>query len=331
MSRYFDANSNLVITPSFPVSSELAAITLACWVLVTDYGPVGIPAIAKDMNGVYLPFLGVDVADGALFCEAGAPCFGGFDEHHVAAGGTGYNVGDTGVVIGGDPDTPANEAQYTVLTVDGSNHVLSVSFSISGQGYAVGSTYATVRGGSQPGLGSGLTITADALLNQSPAYSHSDIAVSLGVWVHIAMTWDSAGDGLIRLYINGVETGYADTEERTVSFTPSSDSGGGWFFGADAFGDAGAANIKQVAIFNQALTAAQMQALAALPNSVQGVADNNLVAYWPLTSANPEVDLSGNGADGAITTVIPPASNAATTPLVSVVMETPVESSAITS
>jgi hypothetical protein len=69
----------------------------------------------------------------------------------LGVGGTGYAVGDTGIIAGG-----GNNAYYRVLTVS-AGVVLTYTIS-GGSGYAVATLVATQIGGNQPGVGSGLTI-----------------------------------------------------------------------------------------------------------------------------------------------------------------------------
>lgn len=71
------------------------------------------------------------------------------------SGGTGYAVGDTGVV---DADQFTGNATYTVLTETG-GAVDTVSIDTGGDGYVVGhSLIGTNPDGSQPGIGTGLTL-----------------------------------------------------------------------------------------------------------------------------------------------------------------------------
>ncbi len=76
----------------------------------------------------------------------------------VNSGGSNYAVGDTGLITAGD-----GLAEYTVLTISGST-VLTVSV-VDGSGYLTASGVATSVGGSQPGIGSGLTLD---LISGSP-------------------------------------------------------------------------------------------------------------------------------------------------------------------
>lgn len=70
----------------------------------------------------------------------------------LASGGTGYAVGDTGIILGGN-----NNAYYRVTAVTSG---VVTSYVISGgSGYATATGAATQIGGNQPGSGSGLTIT----------------------------------------------------------------------------------------------------------------------------------------------------------------------------
>jgi hypothetical protein len=72
-------------------------------------------------------------------------------------GGSGYALGDTGTITGGN-----NDAAYIVLSIF--SGVVRVLITSAGTGYSPG-TYATAVGGAQPGAGSGLTLTINGVLN----------------------------------------------------------------------------------------------------------------------------------------------------------------------
>jgi hypothetical protein len=319
MSRYFDVNSNLVQAVLSPASDSLTAVTMAGWVLVTAYGGGGFPLILKDPAS-YLTFLSVDT-DGTITAGAGsAMTTGPISAWSINAGGLGYAPGDTGHTTGaGTVDAP-----YQIFTVGALGVVTDGGAgptSPFGDGFSVGDVVSTVK---TSGLGTGLKYHVDAIDALSAA-SASIETIPLGVWTHIAATWNSAGDGKVRLYINGVECTYT-LHTASVDIDAST---GGWMLGKDPYGNAGTEQQKQTAVFNHALSAAQVAALAALSNSVAGIADKNLVAYWPLTSANPEPDFSGYGVEGEIITQIPPETVAAVTPIRQGSMAVPVAPAAI--
>lgn len=70
----------------------------------------------------------------------------------LGAGGAGYAVGDTGTVAGG-----SSLAQYIVTAVTG-GAVTDFLITDPGAGYAIAASAATAAAGSQPGVGTGLTL-----------------------------------------------------------------------------------------------------------------------------------------------------------------------------
>ncbi len=70
----------------------------------------------------------------------------------VVDGGTGYAVGDTGTIAGGDAG-----ATYEVDTESG-GVVTGITLTAGGMGYVSSSAAATATGGGQPGAGTGLTL-----------------------------------------------------------------------------------------------------------------------------------------------------------------------------
>ncbi len=73
-------------------------------------------------------------------------------------GGTGYAVGDTGTIDGGD-----DGATYEVLTESG-GVVATISLTAGGVGYSSESAATTSTGGGQPGTGTGLTLMTTSAL-----------------------------------------------------------------------------------------------------------------------------------------------------------------------
>jgi hypothetical protein len=92
----------------------------------------------------------------------------------VGAPGTGYAPGDTGFISGGiDP------ADYFVNAVGAGGAVTAVSILNSGGGgYSTG-IHATTRGGSQPGIGSGLTINVLTVAGKEPSTAYMMFQPSL--------------------------------------------------------------------------------------------------------------------------------------------------------
>jgi len=117
--------------------------------------------------------------------------------------------------------------------------------------------------------------------------------ISVDAWHHIAVTFDSTGDRLARIYLDGVETTY--TTQTAGAGAEPDDSGSGWFFGGDTGGDSVDASIAEVAIWNTVLTPAQIATLASSTTGADSVARANLVGYWHLCGiSSPEPDSSGN-------------------------------------
>ncbi len=258
----------------------MTAMTVAAWVKLSDYNVVGGggPVFVKDPSGNYLTWLYI-LNDGTLYASSGALDLGGIGARSVVASGSGYAVNDTGVVIGGSPDTPANEATYQVLTISGST-VLTVGIVGPGTGYAAGQTYATQK---TSGAGNNaLTISVSTLVNRLSALSQSNETVPLNAFTHVAMTWDSSVDGLIRLYINGVECTYQSARTRSKI---TETSAGPWYIGDDHAAFTINAAIAEVAIYNTALSGAAVTALAASTSGATG----SPVDYWHLCGlASPE-------------------------------------------
>lgn len=112
---------------------------------------------------------------------------------------------------------------------------------------------------------------------------------STGVWTHCAGVKNGTGAGAIKVYLNGVEDG-SGTSNRTIANLDGAlriglgTTGGGPFDG----------RIAEVAIFNAALAADEVLALAkgVSPGLVR---PGSLKGYWPIWGvAAPEIDLSGN-------------------------------------
>jgi hypothetical protein len=80
--------------------------------------------------------------------------------YSIGVGGSGYAVGDTGVlnVIYWDGQT-VNDATYLVASVDGSGAVTSFTLTNGGSDYYYIETMPTLTGGAQPGSGTGFTVS----------------------------------------------------------------------------------------------------------------------------------------------------------------------------
>lgn len=281
MSRAFtEAPEVYVASVSSP--ANLTAFTFAAWVKFTSFGANGGTIFVKDPAGAYLGLMEI-LSDGTLFGEFGGLDLGGIGPSRAIANpGTGYAVGDTGFITGSNPDIAANRATYHVNSVDGSGAVTGFGTPTAGTGYAAGNTYPTARGGAQPGIGTGLTFSNPDLLNQANAFSQSNETIPLNTWTHVAMTWDSAGDGLVHLYINGVECTYQGTRALSTVLDAST---GPYYFGDDSFDFAMTGSMAEVAIYSTALTAGQVAALAASTTGATGSPHD----YWHLCgAASPE-------------------------------------------
>ena len=88
------------------------------------------------------------------------------------AGGTGYAVGDTGTINGGNSD-----ATYTITSVSG-GAVTGFSIVQKGTGYSAASGVATSYGGTQPGTGTGFTVNTVIDSGWSPQSAVIDTTIS---------------------------------------------------------------------------------------------------------------------------------------------------------
>lgn len=132
------------------------------------------------------------------------------------------------------------------------------------------------------------------------AISNNSNTLPLATWFHLAATWDSttgAKKGLI--YINGVEvSGYSAQQAGTLA---NSDSADGYYFGSDTLGDNYTGYMAELAVWNKALSGAEVAALAASTTGAAGVAAANLVGYWHLLgTTSPEPDSTSNGNVGTL-------------------------------
>ena len=119
-----------------------------------------------------------------------------------------------------------------------------------------------------------------------------------GGWYAHGGVKDGTGAGAIRVYVNGVQDGSA-TSNRVIANMNES-----FAIGVDGNGGYTRAWIAEVAIWNLALTPAEMASLAAGTPALQ-VQPGNLRGYWPLCGvANPEPDLK-NGAQAVRQGTVP--------------------------
>lgn len=155
-------------------------------------------------------------------------------------------------------------------------------------------------GNSSWNLLQGVTLRrAEFFLTDGSSYmsSGADTAdLPTGVWIHLAGTWSSGGP--IRLWRNGVNTASSGNLTFTTPNTAIQPRIGNT---AETTPRPVNGRIAEVAIWNVALTANEMIALAngTSPSQVRRSA---LLGYWPLWgAASPEADLSGNRNNGTVT------------------------------
>jgi hypothetical protein len=128
--------------------------------------------------------------------------------------------------------------------------------------------------------------------------------VPANVWTHVAVAvdWDVALASFPRMYANGAEVTYDESNNQVpTSTTPQGDSGGGWFIGGDTFsGPEGSFGIigliSDFRIYDRALTPDEIASVFAGNDP----APVNLIGRWRLCGSSPELDSSGNGADAAV-------------------------------
>lgn len=145
-------------------------------------------------------------------------------------------------------------------------------------------------------LDAGVVGSSGSALSVAPINS-----LPLGVWAHIAMTYDDTGDKKAHLFINGVEVAYLLQNPVTgnalsrvgLNVSIGSDLNATQPFGGD---------IAEFQLYNTVLTPAQivtaMNAVVPIPG--------NLEAYLHLCGVmSPEPDVSGNGNVGILTGTTP--------------------------
>jgi hypothetical protein len=114
--------------------------------------------------------------------------------------------------------------------------------------------------------------------------------LSTGVWSHAAGRKSGTGAGALLAFLNGAQDGSA-TSNKTIQDTSGDFNIGGESDNAFPFDG----RIAEVAVWNAALTAAEIAALAKGASPLM-VRPKNLAAYYPLwgVGAAGEPDLSGN-------------------------------------
>jgi hypothetical protein len=104
-------------------------------------------------------------------------------------GGSGYAVGDTGIILG-----PNNNATYIINSVSG-GAVVTYTITFGGSGYSVSPRNSTTTGGAQPGVGTGFAIVINSVGN-----SNTEQLVTLGpggIFMYFQPQLDPAGDNTI--------------------------------------------------------------------------------------------------------------------------------------
>src|ERR1035437_7797156 len=112
------------------------------------------------------------------------------------------------------------------------------------------------------------------------SHSVTSAVVPLNTWTHVAVTFDSAGDKKMHVYINGVEASYSF--QSVLGGTVLDDSGEGYFLGSDSFGDQLDGDMAEAAIWNVALSGSDIVALAASTTGAAAINPTHLVGYWHL-------------------------------------------------
>lgn len=144
---------------------------------------------------------------------------------------------------------------------------------------------------------------ADFATNATHAASASNITVTAGVWTHIALSYDNAGDRKIYFYKNGVETTYTTQTAGTGTLTNADApfllgnySVGGWQFDG---------KITEVRVWNKQLNVADILAHYNSPHFVATAntagctySDNCIVHYRMMEGTGiilADASLHGNG------------------------------------
>ena len=106
-------------------------------------------SVQEKYIGVVRTYLGVETQDPDPTIESGSTTVTGYA---MVSGGSGYAVGDTGGVGGGNDDMG-----YRVTTVGGAGNVTALQL-FGGSSYVVGPTYPLHRGGTQQGNGNNASL-----------------------------------------------------------------------------------------------------------------------------------------------------------------------------
>lgn len=147
------------------------------------------------------------------------------------------------------------------------------------------------------------TFTGGVASNATSASTTLNVTVPLNTWTNVVMTFNFSGDKIIHIFINGIEPSSGQT---ALTGSLLSDSGSGYEFGNDGFGDGWDGSLAEAALWNTVLTGGQITSVAASTTGVATIQAANLVGYWHLCgTASPEPDVSGNG-NSAILSTNPP-------------------------
>jgi hypothetical protein len=122
----------------------------------------------------------------------------------------------------------------------------------------------------------------------------SGAAAPNGQWIHLAGTYDGS---TVRLYVNGAQVGSSAAAGAVLSQARPLLVGAGQNDGTSAVQEAFAGRVDDFRLYKRALSASEIQALAAPPASSSG-----LVLHWKLdeTSGATAQDASGNGNPGTL-------------------------------
>lgn len=135
-------------------------------------------------------------------------------------------------------------------------------------------------------------------------------AIATGVWQHLGLVKNGTGAGALKGYQDGTEVGSV-TSNRTIANQSATLRFGGRSADNIFMFDG---KIAEVAIWDAALSAAELAALAKGVSPLL-IRPANLKGYWPLWGVgSPEADLSGNKNNATITGTVNAANHAPTGP-----------------
>lgn len=136
-------------------------------VLLMTSGGGFTPEVITGLTSFHVPVATASLVNKAVIVSmplANPERFGPIVTSSLANGGAGYVIGDTGTLDVQDVGAPA---AYVVDTVGGGGTVLTYHLTAVGAAYSTAENpVTTVAGGSQPGIGTGLTLNITAI---SPA------------------------------------------------------------------------------------------------------------------------------------------------------------------